>query len=468
MAVSLENIAAPEPDGSPVGIWPTSMGRNDDGVIEIGGMPVSAIAERFGTPLFVIDEADMRARAAAWKRAMDQAFADLAGADVFYAGKAFLSVGVARWMGEEGLGIDTCSEAELRTALLAGIPGNMLGLHGNNKSEREIEMALDAGVAHLVVDSLAELAAVEKVASRRGQIAKIMLRVTTGVHAGGHEFIATAHEDQKFGLSIATGAARRAIEETLVSRSLELVGLHSHIGSQILNLEAFTRAAEATLSLRAAAMRELGCEIPELDFGGGYAVRYTVLDDLAPAPADYAAALAAAVRASAEATGLPAPHVSIEPGRSIAAPACVTLYKVGTIKPVQLEDATTRRYVSVDGGMSDNIRPALYGSDYTVALASRRPSQDTVRTRVVGKHCESGDIVIRNVSLSAKLAPGDLLVVPATGAYGRSMASNYNMLPRPGVVAVRDGDARWLVRSERPEDLLALDADADAGAEVKA
>ncbi len=460
MPVSLENIAAPEPDGSPVGIWPVSVARNASGAFEIAGVPAAQIAAEFGTPLFVIDEADMRGRAAAWKRAMDQAFAGLAGADVFYAGKAFLSVGVARWMGEEGLGIDTCSETELETALRAGIPGRLLGLHGNGKSVREIGMALDAGVAHLVVDSLAELALVEKIAAGRGQKASIMLRVTTGVHAGGHEFIATAHEDQKFGLSIAAGTARRAIEETLASASLELAGLHSHIGSQILNLDAFSRAAEATLALRAAAMRELGCEIPEIDFGGGYAVRYTVLDDLAPAPVEYATALAAAVRANVEATGLPAPHVSIEPGRSIAAPACLTLYTVGTIKPVQLEDGTTRRYVSVDGGMSDNIRPALYGSDYTCALASRRPSDDAVRTRVVGKHCESGDIVVRDVALSAQLAPGDLLAVPATGAYGRSMASNYNMLPRPGVVAVRDGQARWLVRSETPADLLALDADA--------
>lgn len=460
MPVSLENIAAPEPDGSLHGIWPVNLTRNGEGALEVAGVPVTQLAEDFGTPLFVIDEADMRERAAAWKQAMDAAFADLAGADVFYAGKAFLSVGVARWMGAEGLGIDTCSEAELETALRAGIPSHLLGLHGNNKSVREIEMALDANVAHLVVDSLAELALVEKVAAERGQVANIMLRVTTGVHAGGHEFIATAHEDQKFGLSIAAGTARRAIEETAASASLELVGLHSHIGSQILNLDAFTRAAEAVLTLRATAMRELGCEIPEIDFGGGYAVRYTVLDDLAPTPADYATALAAAVRAHVETTGLPAPHVSIEPGRSIAAPACFTLYTVGTIKPVQLEDGTSRRYVSVDGGMSDNIRPALYEADYTAALASRLPSADTVRSRVVGKHCESGDIVIRDVALSAQLAPGDLLAVPATGAYGRSMASNYNMLPRPGVIAVKNGEARWLVRSETPADLLALDAEA--------
>lgn len=455
---NLENLAAPEPDGSASGVWPTSVKRVD-GELHIGGVGVTSLVSEFGSPVFVIDELDMRERARAWKSAMEEAFEDLAGAEVFYAGKAFLSVAVARWMAEEGLAIDTCSEGELRTALIAGVPGEKLGLHGNNKSRREIELALDSGVAHLVVDSLAELAFVEAIAAERGTTAKIVLRVTTGVHAGGHEYISTAHEDQKFGLSIAAGSALRAVEETLAAPHLELVGLHSHIGSQILSLEAFAAAAQAILALRAEAFTSFGVTIPEIDFGGGYAVRYTVLDDVPPAPIDFAKALAGAVTVHVIETGLPAPTVSIEPGRSIAAPSTMTLYTVGTIKSVQLE-AGSRRYVSIDGGMSDNIRPALYGADYTAALANRAPSEENVRSRVVGKHCESGDIVIKDVALSANLGPGDVLAVPATGAYGRSMASNYNMLTKPGVLAVRDGEARWIVRPESVEDLLALDADA--------
>ncbi|RTE49015.1 diaminopimelate decarboxylase [Actinobaculum sp. 352] len=459
MSTRLENLAAPEPDGSAAGIWPTTAQRLPSGELAIGGVSTARLAREFGTPLYVVDEEDMRRRARAWKEAMDQAFADLAGGHAFYAGKAFLCGAVARWMADEGLFIDTCSEAELRTALAVGIPGERIGLHGNNKSRAEIELALDAAVAHLVVDSLAELAQVEAIAAERGTTAKVMLRVTTGVHAGGHEYIATAHEDQKFGLSIASGAARRAIEETLAANHLRLIGLHSHIGSQILSREAFTTAARAVLALRATAVRELGCAIQEIDFGGGYAVRYTVLDDVPPAVFDYAEALAATVRADAAATGIPAPLVSVEPGRSIAAPAGITLYTVGTIKSVALENGT-RRYVSVDGGMSDNIRPALYGADYTATLASRVPAADGVRTRVVGKHCESGDIVVHDVSLSADLGPGDLVAVPVTGAYGRSMASNYNLLPRPGVVAVRDGEARWVLRPESISDLLELDVEA--------
>ncbi|MFT0847481.1 diaminopimelate decarboxylase [Actinomycetaceae bacterium L2_0104] len=455
---SLENLSAPEPDGSASGLWPTTT-RRIDGELHIGGLGVASLVSEFDSPVFVIDEHDMRQRARAWKQAMDEAFEDLAGAEVFYAGKAFLSVAVARWMVEEGLSLDTCSEGELRVALAAGVPGEKLGLHGNNKSRREIELALDNDVAHLVVDSLAELAFVEAIAAERDAVAKIVLRVTTGVHAGGHEYISTAHEDQKFGLSIASGSALRAVEETLAAPHLELVGLHSHIGSQILSLEAFAAAAESILSLRAEAFSSFGATIPEIDFGGGYAVRYTVLDDVPPAPIDFAKALAEAVTEHVISTSMAAPTVSIEPGRSIAAPSAITLYTVGTIKTIQLDEGS-RRYVSVDGGMSDNIRPALYGADYTAALANREPSEETVRSRVVGKHCESGDIVIKDVALSANLGPGDILAVPTTGAYGRSMASNYNLLTKPGVLAVRDGKARWIIRPETVEDLLALDADA--------
>ena len=387
---------------------------------------------------------------------MDEAFSRLRGADVYYAGKAFLCVAVAKAVAHEGLAVDACSEGELRTALAAGVPGSRIGMHGNNKSREEVELALRAEVGHFVVDSLAELEFVDSIARDEGAVASVMLRVTTGVHAGGHEYMSTAVEDQKFGLSIASGAAWQAVEKTVNAPNLRLVGLHSHIGSQILAVAGFRAAAEAVLRLRAEAVRELGIEIPEVDFGGGYGVRYTVLDSIPPSPAEFASILAEAAAANVEETGVPAPRVSIEPGRSIVGPAGMTLYTVGTIKTVEAEDGP-RRYVSVDGGMSDNPRPILYGADYTAALASRAPSEG-VRTRIVGKHCESGDIVVRSVSLPADLAAGDILAVPATGAYGRSMASNYNHVPRPGVVAVRDGRARWIVRRETVADILALDA----------
>ena len=455
MPASLKNLAAPEPDGSVSGLWPSTV-RRVDGEIHIGGIGVTSLVREYGSPLFVIDEQDMRERARAWKSAMDEAFEDLGGAEVFYAGKAFLSVGVARWMAEEGLAIDTCSEGELLTALAAGVPGEKLGLHGNNKSRREIELALDSSVAHLVVDSLAELAFVETIAAEREAVAKIVLRVTTGVHAGGHEYISTAHEDQKFGLSIASGTALRAIEETLAAEHLELVGLHSHIGSQILSLDAFAAAAESILALRAEASKTFGVTIPEIDFGGGYAVRYTVLDDVPPAPLDFAKALAQAVTTHVVETGLAAPTVSIEPGRSIAAPSTVTLYTVGTIKTIQLDEGS-RRYVSVDGGMSDNIRPALYGSDYTARIANRKGSDETKLCRVVGMHCESGDIVVNEVRLPADIKRGDILAVPVTGAYGRTMASNYNQALIPAVVGVGEAGAHVMIRRQTIDDLLSWD-----------
>ncbi len=455
----LENFAAPEPDGSRGGLWSTTTARHG-GELTVGGVGVRTLASTYGTPLFVIDEEDMRRRAQAWKQAMEEAFAPLSGAQVYYAGKAFLSAGVATWMSEEGLCLDTCSLGELVTALAAGVEGNKIGLHGNNKSCEEIRLALRNDLAHIVVDSLAELALVETLAKEEQRQANIVLRVTTGVHAGGHEYISTAHEDQKFGLSLASGMAMRAAEEVLASPHLHLVGLHSHIGSQILNLDAFTQAAGVVMDLRAQIATHLGYVVEEVDLGGGYAVRYTVLDDIPPAPIEYARALASAVQSHGKVSGLPAPRISIEPGRSIAAPSTLTLYTVGTIKAVPLEEGS-RRYVAVDGGMSDNIRPALYQADYTVTLANREPSHDVVRSRIVGKHCESGDIVVRDVALSANLGPGDLLAVPVTGAYGASMASNYNMAARPAVVAVNGGKSRLLIRRESVEDLLSRDVDAE-------
>lgn len=451
-----EQIPAPEPEQADVsGIWSHHTMRNTLGELEIAGVPVSKLAADYGTPLFVLDTADVRRRARAWKQALDTAFEQLNGADVYYAGKAFLCKKFARWMVEEGLHIDTASYGELATALSAGVPGSACGLHGNNKSREEIEYALECSVAHIVIDSLDELSFVEKIAAERGEVAPVYLRLTTGVHAGGHQFIATAHEDQKFGLSIATGVSREAILQAAQADHLKLIGLHSHIGSQIAAVDGFVAAARLVLAERTWAA-QCGIFIDEIDLGGGYGVRYTSADPEPPLPQDFAFALASVVTAHIEETRLSAPRISVEPGRSIVAPAMTMLYSVGTVKNVAI-DSGQRQYVAVDGGMSDNIRPALYGADYTAALANRRSEAECVRTRVVGRHCESGDIVVRDVSFPADVHRGDLLAVPAVGAYGYAMASNYNMLMKPAVVAVERGEVTPLLRRQTVHDLLAYD-----------
>ncbi|QOR69668.1 diaminopimelate decarboxylase [Ruania alkalisoli] len=435
-------------------LWPENTDVHD-GVLHVNEIPVTELAAGFGTPAYLLDVPGLRSRAARYRRAFEEAFAP-AQVSVYYAGKAFLSRAVARWVRDEGLRIDTASAGELATALAAGIDGAEIGLHGNNKSVEEIDLALENGIGRLVIDSLPEIDLVAARAAARGQRAPVMVRVTTGVHAGGHDFIATAHEDQKFGLSLASGAALQALEQIVANEHLELLGLHSHIGSQILDPDGFAAAAAALLGLRATLAERTGHLAAELDLGGGYGIAYTPQEQAVDIEA-LAASLAQACRRECERLGTPQPDYSFEPGRAIVGPSMVTLYRVGTVKPVELEDGGSRLYVSVDGGMSDNIRPALYGADYHAELAGRTSSADPVPARVVGKHCESGDIVIRDVSLPGDIAAGDLLAVPATGAYGRSMASQYNLVPRPPVVALGDGAPREIVRRETVDDLLALD-----------
>jgi len=441
-------------------VWPAGARREADGALSVAGVDLRALAAEHGTPAYVLDEADFRARARRFREAFEAAFAQVGtGVDVYYAGKAFLSVAVARWAHEEGLRIDTATGGELAVALRAGVPGAHVGLHGNNKSDAEIARSIAAGVGRIVLDSRGEVDRVADAAAAAGVRAPVMVRLTTGVHAGGHEFIATAHEDQKFGLSVAGGAASPAMEAlraVLARPELELVGVHSHIGSQILDPSGFEAAARRVLELRAALAAETGHLLPEVDLGGGFGIAY-LPGEVPLEPGRVAKDLARVVDDACAALGTPLPRVSVEPGRAIVGPTTVTLYRVGTVKPVTLEDGGVRTYVSVDGGMSDNLRPALYGARYTAALASRAGSPTTVRARVVGKHCESGDVVVHDVDLPDDVAPGDLLAVPATGAYGRSMASNYNLVPRPPVVAVRDGATRVLVRRETEDDLLALD-----------
>jgi diaminopimelate decarboxylase len=443
--------------------WSTGVRRRDDGVVEVGEVGVDALAAEHGTPAYVLDEADFRARARGYRTAFATAFAEVGtGVDVYYAGKALLTVAVARWAREEGLRVDTASGGELAVALRAGVPGGELGLHGNNKSDDEILAALDAGVGRLIVDSLVEIDRVAALAASRGVVAPVMVRVTTGVHAGGHEYISTAHEDQKFGLSVNPGRdggdppAMRALLAAVERPELHLLGIHSHIGSQILDPAGFEAAARVVLRLRAELAERTGVLVDEVDLGGGYGIAY-LPGEVPLDPDRIAKDVASAVAAVGAELGTPLPRISIEPGRAIVGPAGLTLYTVGTVKPVALDDGRVRTYVSVDGGMSDNIRPALYEAQYHAELVGRSSDAEPVLARVVGKHCESGDIVVHEVQLPGDVRAGDLLAVAATGAYGRSMASNYNLLTRPPVVAVADGGSRVLVRRETVEDLLALD-----------
>jgi len=442
-------------------LWAETVRRDDRGRLIVGGVDVLALAEEFGTPAYVLDEQDFRSRAAAFRTAFSTAFAQVSGgADVYYAGKAFLCSTVARWVEEEGLGLDVCTGGELAVAQRAGFPGARLTLHGNNTSVAELRQALQYDVGRVVVDSLTEIDRLAQVASELGVRARVLVRVTVGVEAHTHEFIATAHEDQKFGFSLAGGAAQEAVERVLHHRdNLELLGLHSHIGSQIMDTAGFEVAASRLIGFHDRISRQHGILLPELDLGGGFGIAYTPEDDPL-SPAELAESLAAAVDRELTALGdVLRPRISVEPGRAIAGPSTFTLYEVGTVKRVTLEDGSTRTYVAVDGGMSDNIRPALYGADYTCVLASRCSDAPTTRARVVGRHCESGDILVRDTELPADLAPGDLLAVAATGAYCRSLSNQYNHTPRPPVISVLDGRARVIVRRETVEDLLALDVD---------
>lgn len=427
-------------------VWARTVARDAAGVATVGGLDVKALAAEFGTPAYVLDEDDFRTRARAWRDAFGE------GADVYYAGKAFLSKAIVRWLHEEGLNLDVCSPGELAVALAGGMPAERIALHGNNKSMDELEQAVKLGVGHIVVDSYEEIARLAAIAAGQGVRQAVLVRVTVGVEAHTHEFIATAHEDQKFGLSLSGGAAAEAVRQVLARPSLELRGIHSHIGSQIFDMAGFEVAARRVVGLLSEVRDTHGVELPEIDLGGGLGIAYTSDDDPRE-PAEIAAALAEIVRRECAAANLKAPRLSVEPGRAIVGPTAFTLYEVGTIKPLE----GLRTYVSVDGGMSDNIRTALYDAEYSVALVSRTSDAEPMLVRVVGKHCESGDIVVRDAFLPADLAPGDLLAVPATGAYCRSMASNYNHALKPPVVAVRDGAARVIVRRETEEDLLRLD-----------
>jgi diaminopimelate decarboxylase len=430
-------------------LWSRTAARDESGVLEVGGVRVTDLAAEFGTPTYILDERDFRDRA----RSFGDAFE---GVDVYYAGKAFLCTAVVRWAVEEGLRLDVCSGGELAVALRAGVPPEHIGFHGNNKSRAELRRAIEVGVGRLIVDSFDEIDRLVELTSELDRSACVTVRVTTGVEAHTHEYIATAHEDQKFGFSIAEGDALAAAHRIVDAPRLELVGLHSHIGSQVFDTSGFEVAARRVLALHARVRDELGEVLPELGLGGGFGIAYTS-QDTPSSPQELAEGLLGIVEHECKALGIDVPRLSVEPGRAVVGPSMHTLYEVGTVKRVPLDGGTSRTYVAVDGGMSDNLRTALYDADYSCTLASRRSDAAPVLARVVGKHCESGDIIVKDEFVPSDIAPGDLLAVPGTGAYCRSLASNYNHLPRPGVVAVRDGRARLVVRRETEDDLLRLD-----------
>ncbi|MGQ4543400.1 diaminopimelate decarboxylase [Dermabacteraceae bacterium P13088] len=437
------------------GLWSRQTAREESGQMSFGGVPARDLLAKHGSPLLVVDEADFRSRAREFKNEFAAAFAPLNGASIFYAGKAFLCTSVVRWVREEGLNLDVCTGGELAVAKAAAMPGAQIAFHGNNKSDQEIRAALEYGVGRLVIDSLEEIDRVADIAAALGVRAPVMLRVTAGVEAHTHEFIATAHEDQKFGLSLTGGVADEAVRLVLERSELNLLGVHSHIGSQIFDVGGFEIAARRVIDLLVRVREEHGVVLPELDLGGGFGVMYNT-QHAPKTPAELAPLLAEIVRE--QCGDFPYPHLSFEPGRAIVGPAGTTLYTVGTVKNVQVSGAHKRLYVSVDGGMSDNIRTALYDADYSCLLASRTSPVDPAVVRIVGKHCESGDIVVKDEYLPADVHRGDIVAVPVTGAYCYSLASNYNHVPRPAVVSVGQGESRLMVRRESEADLLALDA----------
>ena len=445
------------------GLWSMNSARTADGHVCIAGVDAVELAARFGTPVYVIDEADARARARGIHDAFSREFSRLGShVHVYYAGKAFLSIDVARWMTSAGLNIDLSSGGELAVALAAGIDPARLGLHGNNKSLAEIDQAVQVGVGAIVIDSAQETERVADAAVRHGRVQVVRLRINSGVHASTHEYLATAREDQKFGITIADAPA--LVARIRGNPHLSFLGLHSHIGSQIFEPDGFAEAARRLLTLHAQLLAD--GPVPELNIGGGFGIAHTSADEPASIES-IAAALAEVIGEECARLHIAVPDIAIEPGRSIIGPSTTTLYTVGTTKDVVVtlegephggvEPAALRRYVSVDGGMSDNIRPSLYRADYSVRIVNRSSDAAPVLVRLAGKHCESGDIVVHADYLPGDVAPGDIVGVPATGAYGWSMASNYNYLARPPVVAVRDGVARLLVRRETEADLLARD-----------
>jgi diaminopimelate decarboxylase len=423
------------------GLWPRSTAHGADGDLLLGGVPLTQLAARFGTPAYVLDEATVRQHCREYRAALPDV-------EIAYAGKSMTSRGVLRWIAEEGLSLDVCSAGELAVARSIGFPAARILFHGNVKTPEDLKAAVGYGVDRVVVDSLDEI-------DQLGALARypqnVLIRVTPGVDGHTHQAIATGVEDQKFGFSLANGAALEAVARVLAQPSLRLVGLHCHIGSQVSRVAAFEEAARRMVGFMAVVFLRHGITLPQLDLGGGHAVPYRLGDadfDLH----GYADRVRRAVNFECSSHRLPLPRLTIEPGRAIVASAGITLYRVATVK-----HGVARTFVAVDGGMSDNPRPSLYGARYSVRLVGRRAASATRPVTVVGRHCEAGDVLADDVPLPSDVRAGDLLAVPGTGAYHHSLSSNYNMVGRPPVISVLDGVARLLVRRETEDDLLARD-----------
>ena len=423
------------------------------GGLSIAGCSAEKLVKEFGSPIFVLDQEDFFMRTKAWQAALNESFGT---GKLYYAAKSFICVEIAKWLKELKVGLDVCSGGELAVALAADFPASDIEFHGNNKSEDEITNAIQKGVGTIVIDSFDELSRVAKIATEFKKIQKVYLRLTPGIDAHTHEFISTAHEDVKFGFSIASGDAQIAIDKCMAESSLNLAGIHCHIGSQIFEVSGFELAAQRLVAVLAAFRDKYSKELAELNLGGGYGIAYTKSES-AISPVQVIPAMAQVIKSECAKAKLSVPKVSIEPGRAIVGPTTTTIYLVGTTKTVSLENGAKRRYISVDGGMSENIRPALYDAAYSAFLANRNSSAAAINSRIVGKHCESGDILISEIDMPEDVKAGDLLAIPATGAYGRSMASNYNHMPRPSVIAVLNGTAREILRRENEDDLLNLD-----------
>ncbi|MCU7820743.1 diaminopimelate decarboxylase [Kitasatospora sp. DSM 101779] len=441
-------LAGPRPaagpaDSPPLGSpWPASARPGPDGELLIGGVGLAEAADRFGTPLYVLDEAEVRRRARAWRSALPHT-------EVHYAAKAFLCSAMADWIAEEGLSLDVCSAGELRLAAAAGFPAQRILLHGNAKSPEELRLARRLRVGRIVVDSLSEIPGLAALAVADTP-QRVLLRVAPGIAAGHHSAVQTGSDGQKFGFRIAGGDAEEAVARILGRPGLDLTGLHCHLGSQITDTAPYLHAVDRLVALLAAIRDRHGRELPELDLGGGHGIRYLPGDGELE-PARFAAAVGTRLAERCAAHGLAVPRLIVEPGRSIAGPAGVAVYRVLSVK----HTASGRRFAAVDGGMSDNPRPALYGSAYQVRPVGRSSTGPTAPMDVVGRHCEAGDVLVRGAALPADLRPGDLLAVPAAGAYQLSMASGYNLVGRPAVAAVRDGRIRLLIRRETVEDFRA-------------
>jgi diaminopimelate decarboxylase len=424
-------------------VWPASAAPAPHGDVTVGGVPLTEAADRFGTPLYVLDEAEVRARC----RAYTAAFPD---ADIVYAAKAFLCRAVARWVREEGLGLDVCSAGELELAVADGFPPGRIVLHGNAKTPEDLRTAIRLGVGRIVIDTPTEIARVATLVAP-GDRQQVLLRVVPGVAAGAHRAVRTGTEGQKFGVSIADGSALHAVEKILGQPRLELVGLHCHIGSQVTSVKPYLAALRRLVGLMARIRDQHGLLLPQLDLGGGHGVAYRPGEaalDLRALAARVRTELAEGCRGS----GLPVPRLTLEPGRAVTGPAGVAVYRVLAVK-----HTGGRTLVAVDGGMSDNPRPALYGVRYAPRLIGRVPAAAPAVVTVVGRYCEAGDILAEDVPLPEDVRPGDLLAVPVAGAYQLSMASSYTMVGRPPVVAVRDGTARVLVRRESSADMVLRD-----------